>query len=284
MKTLALYGSTPGLKNSHALTWIPKVKEVGLKKFLADTIDERFDSNAEPELVKWFIEQAGSNDPAFIARFVTHMTTHDFMDEVGKIKVPHADRRGGQGEDRACQRLRRNAQADRRFDAEALRHRRPQHLRRLRGPLRGRPARIPQRAALTSPASARIRAHSSNSSGVGAPSGGRVPPVAIRKARQRLGQRDVVEAAREIAALQLARDRDDAAHFLGRGRVVFRHHRREEPAAARLRRVLHEQGRDAPSRKSGARPSAKDIFPNRKYSSREVVTLILSPTRSIIAA
>jgi pimeloyl-ACP methyl ester carboxylesterase len=88
VKTLALYGSTPGLKNSHALTWIPKVKEVGLKKFLADTIDERFDANAEPELVKWFIEQAGSNDPAFIARFVTHMTTHDFMDEVGKIKCP----------------------------------------------------------------------------------------------------------------------------------------------------------------------------------------------------
>jgi len=88
VKTLALYGSTPGLKNSHALTWIPKVKEVGLKKFLADTIDERFDSNADPELVKWFIEQAGSNDPAFIARFVTHMTTHDFMDEVGKIKCP----------------------------------------------------------------------------------------------------------------------------------------------------------------------------------------------------
>ena len=88
VKTLALYGSTPGLKNSHALTWIPKVKEVGLKKFLADTIDERFDSNAEPVLVKWFIEQAGSNDPAFIARFVTHMTTHDFMDEVGKIRCP----------------------------------------------------------------------------------------------------------------------------------------------------------------------------------------------------
>ena len=88
VKTLAIYGSTPGLKNSHALTWIPKVKEVGLKRFLTDTIDERFDSNAEPGLVKWFIEQAGSNDPAFIARFVTHMTTHDFMDDVGKIRCP----------------------------------------------------------------------------------------------------------------------------------------------------------------------------------------------------
>lgn len=88
VRTLAIYGSTPGLKNSHALTWIPKVKEVGLKKFLADTIDERFDANADPKLVQWFIEQAGSNDPGFIARFVTHMTTHDFMEDVGRIKCP----------------------------------------------------------------------------------------------------------------------------------------------------------------------------------------------------
>jgi 3-oxoadipate enol-lactonase len=88
VKSLALFGSTPGLKNSHAPTWIPKIKQVGLKQFLADTIDERFDSSADPDLVKWFIEQAGSNDPAFIARFVLHMASHDFMNEVSKIKAP----------------------------------------------------------------------------------------------------------------------------------------------------------------------------------------------------
>ena len=59
-----------------------------MKQFLADTIDERFDSSADPDLVKWFIEQAGSNDPAFIARFVLHMCTHDFMNEVASIKAP----------------------------------------------------------------------------------------------------------------------------------------------------------------------------------------------------
>ena len=88
VKTLALFGLTPGLKQSHALTWVPKIKEMGLKQFLAGTIGERFDSNADPELVKWFIEQAGSNDPAFVARFVLHMCTHDFMDELSVIKVP----------------------------------------------------------------------------------------------------------------------------------------------------------------------------------------------------
>jgi 3-oxoadipate enol-lactonase len=88
VKTLALFGSTPGLKHSHAPTWIPRIQKIGLKRFLADTIDERFDSSADPELVKWFIEQAASNDPAFIARFVLHMCTHDFMDDVSAIKAP----------------------------------------------------------------------------------------------------------------------------------------------------------------------------------------------------
>jgi 3-oxoadipate enol-lactonase len=88
VKTLALYGSTPGLKHSHAASWIPLVKERGLRRFLADTIHERFDQTADPGLVEWFLDQAGSNDPAFVARFVLHMTTHDFMDDVAKIKCP----------------------------------------------------------------------------------------------------------------------------------------------------------------------------------------------------
>lgn len=88
VKTLALFGSTPGLKQSHALTWLPLVKERGLRRFLADTIDERFDSSADPQLVEWFLDQAGSNDPVFIERFITHMCTHDFMHEISGIRCP----------------------------------------------------------------------------------------------------------------------------------------------------------------------------------------------------
>lgn len=88
VKTLALYGSTPGLKQSHAPTWIPKIAERGLRRFLAETIDERFDERADPALVDWFIGQAGSNDPAFIARFVTHMCTHDFLDDLVAVRAP----------------------------------------------------------------------------------------------------------------------------------------------------------------------------------------------------
>lgn len=88
VKTLSLFGSTPGLKHSHAPTWIPKIAERGLKTFLAETISERFDAKADPGLVQWFIEQAGSNDVPFIARFVLHMCTHDFMEELGAITAP----------------------------------------------------------------------------------------------------------------------------------------------------------------------------------------------------
>jgi 3-oxoadipate enol-lactonase len=88
VKTLAIYGAPPGLMQSQALTWIPIIQKVGISKFVADTIHERFDGNADPRLVKWFIEQTGSNDPAFIARFVTHMASHWFMEEVDRIKCP----------------------------------------------------------------------------------------------------------------------------------------------------------------------------------------------------
>ena len=50
--------------------------------------DDRFDATAEPQLVRWFIDQAGANDSAFIARFVGHMCTHDFMDELHRIGCP----------------------------------------------------------------------------------------------------------------------------------------------------------------------------------------------------
>jgi pimeloyl-ACP methyl ester carboxylesterase len=86
--SLALYGSTPGLKHSQVHTWIPRIQKSGLRQFLAETIDDRFDEHADPELVRWFIDQAGANDAAFIARFVGHMHTHDFMDELHRIDCP----------------------------------------------------------------------------------------------------------------------------------------------------------------------------------------------------
>lgn len=88
LKSLALFGSTPGLKNSHAPTWIPKIQAMGLRNFLAATIAERFDETVDPNLREWFCDQAGSNDPAFMARFILHMASHDWSDQLASIRVP----------------------------------------------------------------------------------------------------------------------------------------------------------------------------------------------------
>lgn len=88
VKTLALFAATPGLKQSHAPSWIPRIREKGLKRFLRETIAERFDDSVDPALVEWFIEQAGSNDEEFICRFIQHMCTHDFMEDLRRITAP----------------------------------------------------------------------------------------------------------------------------------------------------------------------------------------------------
>src|SRR6202034_104742 len=68
--SLALYGSTPGLKNSEAPSWIPHIEAKGLRDFLAETIRDRLPADAHPGLVDWFLEEAAKNDPAYIGKFV----------------------------------------------------------------------------------------------------------------------------------------------------------------------------------------------------------------------
>jgi 3-oxoadipate enol-lactonase len=41
VRSLMLFGSTPGLKNSQAPSWIPQIETKGLRTFLAETIADR---------------------------------------------------------------------------------------------------------------------------------------------------------------------------------------------------------------------------------------------------
>lgn len=84
---LSLFGSAPGLKHSQALSWIPIVQEKGLRCFLAETITDRFPiDECDPDLVEWFLDQAGGNDPDYIARFIGLMADQDWSDEVARIR------------------------------------------------------------------------------------------------------------------------------------------------------------------------------------------------------
>jgi 3-oxoadipate enol-lactonase len=86
--SLALFGSTPGLKNSQAPTWIPQIEQKGLRGFLADTIRDRLPADADPGLVTWFLDEAAQNDPAYIAKFVLLMASYDWSDQVAQICCP----------------------------------------------------------------------------------------------------------------------------------------------------------------------------------------------------
>jgi 3-oxoadipate enol-lactonase len=88
VRSLSLFGSTPGLKNSQAPSWIPQIEAKGLRGFLAETIRDRLPADADSGLVQWFLDEAGHNDPAYIARFVLLMASYDWSDEVARIRVP----------------------------------------------------------------------------------------------------------------------------------------------------------------------------------------------------
>jgi pimeloyl-ACP methyl ester carboxylesterase len=88
VKSLCLFGSTPGLKNSQAPSWIPQIQAKGLRGFLAETIRDRLPADADPGLVEWFLDEAARNDPAYIGRFVLLMASYDWSGEVEKIACP----------------------------------------------------------------------------------------------------------------------------------------------------------------------------------------------------
>jgi pimeloyl-ACP methyl ester carboxylesterase len=110
VRSLALFASTPGLKHTQVTTWLPRIAKDGLRRFLEQTIWERFpQGTADPGLVRWFIDETARNDVAFIARFVGLMSTLDWSEELHRILcptllvIPGAETVGGVGIYRAMQ-------------------------------------------------------------------------------------------------------------------------------------------------------------------------------------
>ncbi len=84
-----LFGSTPGLRNSQAATWLPRIAKEGLRGFFAATIADRLPLDRVPKgLVTWFVDEAGKNDPAWITRFVGLMSTLEWSERLGEIRCP----------------------------------------------------------------------------------------------------------------------------------------------------------------------------------------------------
>src|SRR5215813_4914506 len=89
VESLMLFGSTAGLRNSQAATWLPRIAKEGLRSFFGATIADRLPLDKVPKgLVDWFVDETGKNDPAWIARFVGLMSSLEWGDRVGEIKCP----------------------------------------------------------------------------------------------------------------------------------------------------------------------------------------------------
>jgi 3-oxoadipate enol-lactonase len=89
LRSLMLFGSTPGLKRSQAPSWIPQIEAKGLRGFLAETIADRLPlDKVEPGLVEWFLDEAAKNDPAYIGKFVLLMASYDWAEELHCIRCP----------------------------------------------------------------------------------------------------------------------------------------------------------------------------------------------------
>ena len=89
VRSLLLFGSTPGLKHSQAPSWIPQIQAKGMRVFLAETIADRLPlDQVDPGLVEWFLDEAAKNDPAYIGKFVLLMASYDWSDQLGRIRCP----------------------------------------------------------------------------------------------------------------------------------------------------------------------------------------------------
>jgi pimeloyl-ACP methyl ester carboxylesterase len=89
VRSLMLFGSTPGLKTSGTTSWIPKIHAQGLREFLAATITDRFPlDRCDPALVQWFLDRAGGCDPRFICRWLALTNSLDWSDELDRIACP----------------------------------------------------------------------------------------------------------------------------------------------------------------------------------------------------
>jgi 3-oxoadipate enol-lactonase len=88
--TLTNFASTPGLKNSliDMDKWVSHIRAKGLRRFLEETIAERFPNVADKGFLAWFIEESGRTDAELFARFGPMMKAVDFTDRLHEIKCP----------------------------------------------------------------------------------------------------------------------------------------------------------------------------------------------------
>ena len=70
VRSLMLFGSTPGLKNSQAPSWIPQIAAKGLRGFLAETIAERLPLDRGRSRARRMVSRRGGQERSGLYRQV----------------------------------------------------------------------------------------------------------------------------------------------------------------------------------------------------------------------
>ncbi|WP_417725160.1 alpha/beta fold hydrolase [Salipiger sp.] len=89
VRSIMLFASTPGLRNSQWSSWLPEVQKVGLRAFLASNLAERLPVDRMlPDHVEWFLDEADNLDLEFGGRFVSLMSGLDWSERLPGITMP----------------------------------------------------------------------------------------------------------------------------------------------------------------------------------------------------
>lgn len=89
IKSLLLFSSTPGLKQSNWHVWLPQVEKMGLRNFLKEGMSARLPvDKLDPAHIEWFLDEADKLDMAFGGRIVTLMSSLDWSDQLHNIQCP----------------------------------------------------------------------------------------------------------------------------------------------------------------------------------------------------
>ncbi len=87
--SILLFASRPGFKDSNGAKWIPEMERIGLRAFIAETLEERLPlAQLSQAQIDWFLDEIARNDEGLVKRFVLYMTTQYWMADLAKIRCP----------------------------------------------------------------------------------------------------------------------------------------------------------------------------------------------------
>jgi pimeloyl-ACP methyl ester carboxylesterase len=89
VRSMLLFGSVAGLKNTNRSNDADQIARANAREVFAATVDYHIDRDkVHPGLVEWFLDEAGKNDTPYISRFIKLMGSMEWGDQLHRVKCP----------------------------------------------------------------------------------------------------------------------------------------------------------------------------------------------------